>query len=147
MLITARSSAADARFRRSRRGRGRPARPPPPPPGARYPPRRPISDRILEAEAHRRAMARREARLDHPSRSRRKTRQSRLVLTSKHNPTPPLGIVPPTPHRGTNPPESARIRRYLGGADGWRRPANVPQNCLQTRAFLLWSAQRDRQRP
>lgn len=54
-----------------RRGRGRPACPPPPSPRAPYPPRRPISDRVLEAEAHRRAMARREARLDHPGRRRR----------------------------------------------------------------------------
>ena len=62
----ARSSRGPWASIRPRRGRGRTARPPPPPPRARHPPKRPISDRILEAQTHRRAMARREARLDHP---------------------------------------------------------------------------------
>jgi hypothetical protein len=52
------------------------------------------------------------------------------------------GLCRQPPHRGTNPRESARIRRYLGGPHGWQRLLTVSQNCPQTRHFSLRSARR-----
>jgi hypothetical protein len=45
------------------------------------------------------------------------------------------GLCRRPPHRGTNPPESARIRRYLGGPHGWRRLLTASENCPQTATF------------
>ena len=47
----------------------------------------------------------------------------------------PGGLCRRPPHRGTNPPESARIRRYLGGPHGRRRLLAASQNCPQTATF------------
>ena len=61
-------------------------------------------------------------------------------LTPAASWTRPRGLCRRPPHRGTNPPESARIRRYLGGSYGrlltWGRP-KLPAN-----RFLLRSAER-----